>query len=109
MLVPEAPINTSLLSAGTVLIQENIVLPESLRIETSIIRTNGGLSSPTKQHWRQEYLLLGSISSLSWGSLEGSAFGHLSPMNLNWALRRILRQVQELSWLSVKWRTDALR
>jgi hypothetical protein len=28
--------------------------------------------------------------------LEGSAFGRLTPMNLNWALRRILRQVQEL-------------
>jgi hypothetical protein len=36
MLVPEAPINTSLLSGGTVLIQESIVLPEFLRIETSI-------------------------------------------------------------------------
>lgn len=102
MLVPAAAPNTSLLSAGTLLIQESVVLPESLKIETSIYSSE----------WRivitDQPALDAKIAAAGWhfffivGTLEGSAFGRVSPMNLDKALRRILRQVQELHFNAVE-------
>src|ERR1700755_358317 len=102
MLAPDARTATTELSTGTVLIQEGLLLPESLDIETSAYSHGWRVVSTASRtldarivaaHWNFFFTV---------GKLEGSALGRLKPMNLRTALRRILRQVQELNFNAVE-------
>ena len=102
MQIPTTLTNPMLLSTETVFVQEGLMLPESMCIETSVY-------SPG---WRQvtsdRKLLETTIAAAGWhffftvGKLEGSAFGALNSRNLGRALRSILRQVKERHFNAVQ-------
>ena len=102
MQTPSALTDPMLLSTETVFVQEGLMLPESMVVETSV-------HSPG---WRQvttdRQLLETTIAAAGWhffftvGKLEGTAFGALNPDNLGRALHSILRQVKERHFNAVQ-------
>jgi len=102
MQAPEDVINPMILSAETVFVQEGLMLPESVRIESSVY------SPGWRQVTTERRLLDATISAAGWhffftvGKLEGSAFGALNPANLRRAMLSILRQVKERNFNAVQ-------
>lgn len=102
MLPPAESTNIMLLSAGTLLIQESMMLPDALKIETS-----------TYSHdWRvvttEQKTLLARIGAAGWnfffmvGKLKGTAFGTPTPANVRQAMGGLLRQVKDLHFNAVE-------
>jgi hypothetical protein len=102
MQAPAERTDPMLLSSETVFVQEGLMLPESMCIETSVY-------SPG---WRQvttdRQLLDATIAAAGWhffftvGKMEGSAFGALTSLNLRRAMRSILRHVKEQNFNAVQ-------
>lgn len=87
--------NTTLLSAGTVLLHESVLLPESLKVETSVYANNWRVMTTDRQTFEHRIAIAGWNFFFTVGNLEASAFGRLTPPNLRRAVLGILRQVQD--------------
>jgi hypothetical protein len=102
MLGPAARTNSALLSSGAVLIQDSMMLPDVLKIETSIY----------SHDWRVVNALEGvletKIRAVGWnfffmaGKMKSSAFGALTPSTLRRALKGIFRRVQQQHFNAVE-------
>ncbi|HWR15434.1 MAG TPA: hypothetical protein VN577_11445 [Terriglobales bacterium] len=94
--------NTIVVAPGTVLIHASVMLLASLKIETSLYSKSWRLITTDQE------TLSGSIAAAGWNffftvlKLEGLAFGTLAPKTLDRALRRILRQVQDMHFNAVE-------
>jgi hypothetical protein len=102
MLAPAATTNATLLSTGTVLVHESLILPESLLIDSSAYSKNWRVVTTGQKALGSRIEAVGWNFFFTVGKLEGSAFGALTPMNLGRAVRRILRQVQDLHFNAVE-------
>jgi len=97
-----AALTDPILSNETVFLQEGLMLPESMRIETS------DYSPGWRQVTLDRQLLDATIAAAGWhffftaGKLEGTALGALNPVNLRRAMRSILRQVKERNFNAVQ-------
>lgn len=97
MLAPIASTNTTLLSSGAVFIHDSLMLPASLTIESSQFAKDWHVVTTDSRKFLGER-----IDAAGWnffftvGKLEGLALGALNPKTLEKAIRRILRQVQDL-------------
>jgi hypothetical protein len=102
MQTPSALTNPMLLSTETVFVQEGLIWPESVRIETL------AYSPGWRQVTTDRQLLETTIAAAGWhfffavGKLEGTAFGALNPVNLRQAMHSILRQVKERHFNAVQ-------
>lgn len=99
---PAANTNTTLLSAGTVLIHESVLLPESLKVETSIYANNWRVITTDRQTLEHRVIISGWNFFFTVSKLEASAFGSLNPANLRRAVLGILRQVQDRHFNTVE-------
>jgi hypothetical protein len=102
MLPPAATTNSPLLSAGTVLIHESVMLPESLIIDTSLYSKNWRIVTTDQRALGPRIDAAGWNFFFTVGKLEGSALGALNSRTLSRALRRVLRQVQDLHFNAVE-------
>jgi len=94
--------SATLLSSGTILVHESLILPKSLSIETSKFSKDWRVITTDRK------ALDTRISSAGWnffftvGKLESSAFGAMTPASIRRGLRSILRQVQDLHFNAVE-------
>lgn len=102
MLTAAPGTEATLLSPGTVLIHESVMLPESITIESSTYSKNWRVVATDPRTLGPRIDAAGWNFFFTVGKLEGSAFGSLNPTNLGRALRRILRQVQDLHFNAVE-------
>ena len=94
--------NTALLTAGTVLIHESVLLPESLKIETSIYANDWRVITTDHQTLEHRIGMAGWNFFFTVSKLEASALGSLTPANLRRAVLGILRQVQDRHFNAVE-------
>ena len=94
--------NTTLLSAGTILVHESVLLPKSLKVETSLYANNWRVITTDRQTLEHRIGIAGWNFFFTIGQLEASAFGSLTPPNLRRAVLGILRQVQDLHFNAVE-------
>jgi hypothetical protein len=102
MLAPVASINTTPLSTGTVFIHESVMLPASLKIETSLYSKDWRVVTTDQKSLGDRIDAAGWNFFFTVGKLEESALGALNPKTLGKAMRRILRQVQDLHFNAVE-------
>ncbi|HLH07160.1 MAG TPA: hypothetical protein VKW78_07980 [Terriglobales bacterium] len=102
MTSPPIKTDASLFSEGTVFIQEGVMLPDAMRIDTASYSRGWQVVTNDQRTFDASIAAAGWNFFFTVGKLEGIAFGRLNSLNLSRAMRRILRQVKERNFNAVQ-------
>jgi hypothetical protein len=99
---PPTKADTALPCIGAVFMQEGLILPENMQMETSSYSPEWRIVTTDQRDFDASIAAAGWNFFFTVGKLKGTAFGRLNSPNLRLAMRRILRQVKERNFNAVQ-------